>query len=144
LTPTDVQLVREVLARELQTINEYEQAAAQAQSEEVRAFLLHLADEEKEHVAEATQVIRRLDAAQERRFQADTSVTHFVTGKPASSASIARSVESAGSTKLSATISKSPDLPSQPLSPRAAMALAELIHPKPSGFTVGPLRKSSS
>ncbi|HLM45051.1 MAG TPA: ferritin family protein, partial [Myxococcaceae bacterium] len=65
---TDVALVRRVLARELETINEYEAFAQAASNPEVRAFFAHLAAEEKEHVAEATQMLRMLDSAQDTHF----------------------------------------------------------------------------
>ncbi len=81
--PTDVELVRQVLARELETINQYEQAAREADTELIRAFFRHLADEEKEHVAEAMQLLHQLDAAQHSRAaQVDVRIEHFG-GSPA-------------------------------------------------------------
>jgi phytoene/squalene synthetase len=75
----DAARVRSVLARELETISEYERAAREAESEEVRAFLRHLAREEKEHVAEATALLRRLDAEQEEEFgEAPANLAHFL------------------------------------------------------------------
>jgi phytoene/squalene synthetase len=74
----DAARVRSVLARELDTISEYEAAAREAGSEEIRAFLRHLAREEKEHVAEATALLRRLDADQAAKFaEPDGSLAHF-------------------------------------------------------------------
>jgi rubrerythrin len=73
----DVARIRRVLARELETINEYEAFAAAATSPEVRAFFSHLAREEKEHVAEATSMLRRLDAEQEAHFAQGTPAGHF-------------------------------------------------------------------
>lgn len=76
--PTDVELVRQVLARELETINQYEQAAREADTELIRAFFRHLADEEKEHVAEAIQLLHQLDAAQRARASSvDVRPEHF-------------------------------------------------------------------
>jgi hypothetical protein len=74
---TDVARIRQVLARELETINEYEAFAAASEDPEVRAFFLHLAAEEKEHVAEATQMLRMLDAGQDAHFLAPTAPGHF-------------------------------------------------------------------
>lgn len=74
---TDAQRVRQVLARELETISHYEALAAAAERPELRAFFLHLAEEEKEHVAEATAVLRRLDAGQELQFQKPFPAAHF-------------------------------------------------------------------
>lgn len=67
----DLQVLRQALARELETINEYERLMEAADTAEVRSLLAHLRDEEKEHVAECMQYIRRLDAAQESYFQQD-------------------------------------------------------------------------
>ncbi len=74
---TDVARVRTVLWRELETINHYEELARQASSDEVKAFFQHLAQEEKEHVAEATLLLRRLDPGQELFFQKDYAAGHF-------------------------------------------------------------------
>ncbi|MGQ0506764.1 MAG: ferritin family protein [Myxococcaceae bacterium] len=80
---TDLARVRSVLLRELETINSYEELARQASNDEVKAFFLHLAKEEKEHVAEATLLLRRLDADQEAYFQKDYSAAHFAGQPPA-------------------------------------------------------------
>lgn len=77
---TDLAMVRQTLARELETINTYEEYAARATSEDVRIFFRHLADDEKEHVAEATALMRALDQVQEHYFQQDVSVEHMKGG----------------------------------------------------------------
>ena len=74
---SDVALIRRVLARELETINEYEASARSASSPEVSAFFLHLAAEEKEHVAEAVHMLRLLDAGQEAHFSKPVALEHF-------------------------------------------------------------------
>lgn len=74
---SDVALVRRVLARELETINEYEASARASTSPEVRDFFLHLAAEEKEHVAEAVHMLRLLDAGQEAHFSKPVMAGHF-------------------------------------------------------------------
>lgn len=63
-TEDDLLLVRDVLARELETINSYLRLLRSAKSERVRAFLAHITDEEKEHVAEALEIIKELDPVQ--------------------------------------------------------------------------------
>jgi rubrerythrin len=63
-TEDDLLLVRDVLARELETINSYLKLLRSAKSERVRAFLAHVTDEEKEHVAEALEIIKELDPVQ--------------------------------------------------------------------------------
>ena len=80
---TDLELVRQVLARELDTISQYEKASEQAQSELIRSFFRHLADEEKEHVAEAYKLLLQLDPAQRAHFDTvDVRPEHFG-GSPA-------------------------------------------------------------
>lgn len=80
----DAARVRSVLARELDTISAYERAARETASPEVRAFLLHLAREEKEHVAEAVALLRRLDPEQEAEFLAPArGLEHFLEGRRA-------------------------------------------------------------
>jgi hypothetical protein len=84
----DVARIRRVLARELETINEYEAFAQHSTHPEVRAFFAHLAAEEKEHVAEATQMLRMLDAAQNSHFAQPIAPGHFqkAVGAPSPSA----------------------------------------------------------
>lgn len=60
----DLMILRDVLARELQTINTYQSQAAQATRPEVKNFLQHILEEEKEHVAEAIEMIKELDTNQ--------------------------------------------------------------------------------
>ncbi|XXF81156.1 ferritin [Myxococcaceae bacterium GXIMD 01537] len=74
---SDVARIRQVLARELETINEYEAFAAASSHPEVRAFFLHLAAEEKEHVSEATHMLRMLDAGQDAHFHEPIAPGHF-------------------------------------------------------------------
>jgi rubrerythrin len=64
----DTALLREILARELETINVYQSLLASALSPEVGRFLAHIIDEEKEHVAESMELINSLDKAQASRF----------------------------------------------------------------------------
>ncbi|MBZ4418591.1 ferritin [Myxococcus sp. RHSTA-1-4] len=73
----DVARIRRVLARELETINEYEAFARASSSPEVRAFFLHLAAEEKEHVSEAVHMLRTLDSGQDTHFTKPFVPGHF-------------------------------------------------------------------
>ncbi|MCE9671285.1 ferritin [Myxococcus stipitatus] len=73
----DVARIRRVLARELETINEYEAFARASSHPEVRAFFLHLASEEKEHVSEAVHMLRMLDSGQDGRFTTPIAPGHF-------------------------------------------------------------------
>ncbi|RKH06622.1 ferritin family protein [Corallococcus carmarthensis] len=74
---SDVARIRAVLARELETINEYEAYAEDSSNPEVRAFFLHLAAEEKEHVSEATHMLRMLDKGQDAHFAKPFVPGHF-------------------------------------------------------------------
>ncbi len=74
---SDVARIRRVLARELETITEYEAFAEASSHPEVRAFFAHLASEEKEHVAEAIHMLRMLDPAQESHFAQPITPGHF-------------------------------------------------------------------
>ena len=73
----DVARIRRVLARELETINEHEAFARASSHPEVRAFFLHLASEEKEHVSEAVHMLRMLDSGQDGRFTTPIAPGHF-------------------------------------------------------------------
>ncbi|MBC7545656.1 MAG: ferritin [Candidatus Sericytochromatia bacterium] len=56
--------LRAVMARELETINEYEVFADATEDPDIKALFQHLADEEKEHVTEVYEVLKQRDAAQ--------------------------------------------------------------------------------
>ncbi|AEI67047.1 encapsulin nanocompartment cargo protein EncB [Corallococcus macrosporus] len=73
----DVARIRLVLARELETINEYEAYARASSHPEVRAFFQHLAAEEKEHVSEAVHMLRMLDSGQNDHFNKPFVPGHF-------------------------------------------------------------------
>jgi len=61
--------IRLALIRELETINHYQELHDMADDADVKQLMLHLMDEEKEHVAELTEILRRLDAEQNRYFE---------------------------------------------------------------------------
>jgi rubrerythrin len=64
----DLVLLREILARELETINVYQSLLARTNSVDVTEFISHIMDEEKEHVAEAMELINQIDPRQASRF----------------------------------------------------------------------------
>lgn len=149
---TDMERVRHVLARELETISEYEQLAREAEDPLVRDFLAHLAAEEKEHVAEAVLVLRRLDPTQNAYFEKDIQVGHF-TGEPhaepspaapapatSSAPAATRKVLSRAATEFTVG-GPNPELPT---SPHDAGAALRSVPAAPSGYalplTVGSLR----
>ncbi len=67
-TNDDLIILREILARELETINVYQNLASRTASRDVAAFINHIAEEEKEHVAEAMEIINQMDSSQASRF----------------------------------------------------------------------------
>ena len=146
---TDVARVRLVLMRELETISVYEALAREAHGAEVKAFFEHLALEEKEHVAEATYLLRKLDPAQEARFQESYSESHFqgVIASAGGSAEVAPSRDTASSGANAAI----PARPAKPFIPEEHRLPPEPHHtvyalPAPpsaiaGAFTVGPLKR---
>ena len=61
--------LREDLIGELAAINQYQEHIDEIDDEEVKKILGHVRDDEKEHVAEITKIIRKLDEIQEEKFQ---------------------------------------------------------------------------
>ncbi len=61
--------LREDLIGELGAINQYQDHIDEINDDEVKKILGHIRDDEKEHVAELIKIIRKLDDAQEEKFQ---------------------------------------------------------------------------
>ena len=61
--------LREDLVGELQAINQYQEHIEEIDNEEIKKVLEHIRDDEKEHFAELTKIIRKLDEIQEKKFQ---------------------------------------------------------------------------
>lgn len=57
-------LIRELLVRELETVNVYTEMVARAQSPAVRELLAEITRQEKHHIAEAMDMLSRVDAGQ--------------------------------------------------------------------------------
>jgi hypothetical protein len=74
-------ILRQFILREIETINAYDAMLRQVDSEDVQRMLAHAIYEEKEHVAEGLQLLRRLDPMQDRAMQADHS-DHFAPDGP--------------------------------------------------------------
>ena len=64
-------LLREDLIGELQAINQYQAHIDRIDHEEIKGLLEHIRDDEKEHVAEITHAIARIDAIQREKFAQD-------------------------------------------------------------------------
>ena len=65
----DLKNLREDLIGELGAINQYQEHIDETDNEEVKKVLDHIRDDEKEHLAELTKIIRKLDKTQEKKFQ---------------------------------------------------------------------------
>ncbi len=68
----DLAMLREDLIGELQAINQYEEHIAALEDEEAIRILEHIRDDEKEHVAELTKLIQKLDPIQAKKFDKET------------------------------------------------------------------------
>ena len=65
----DLEILREDLISELQSINQYHGHTLILENEEAVATLEHIVEEEKEHVAELLRLIQNLDPAQADKFK---------------------------------------------------------------------------
>ncbi len=68
---SDIEIVRRVLARELDTINVYNEWAREAQDPRVKDLIMHIARDEEEHVAECIQWLTRLNPVMARYLERD-------------------------------------------------------------------------
>lgn len=66
--------LREDLMGELQAINQYQAHIDNIDEPEIKELLSHIRDDEKEHVAEITHLISRIDAIQREKFLTDHTV----------------------------------------------------------------------
>ncbi len=66
--------LREDLMGELQAINQYQAHIDNIDDPEIKKLLAHIRDDEKEHVAEITHTIARIDAVQQKKFAEDHTV----------------------------------------------------------------------
>lgn len=64
-----LEMLREDLIGELQAINQYQEHVDSIDDEEARKVLEHIRDDEKEHVAELTKLIQKLDPIQAEMFK---------------------------------------------------------------------------
>ena len=65
----DLNNLRQDLVGELEAINQYQEHIDEIDNEEIKKVLTHIMNDEKEHVAELTKIIRKIDAIQEEKFQ---------------------------------------------------------------------------
>ena len=65
----DLNNLRQDLVGELEAINQYQEHIDEIDDEEIKKVLTHIMNDEKEHVAELTKIIRKIDAIQEEKFR---------------------------------------------------------------------------
>ena len=65
----DINNLRADLIGELEAINQYQEHIDATDNEAIKKVLGHIRDDEKEHFAELTKLIRQLDETQEAKFQ---------------------------------------------------------------------------
>ena len=65
----DLKNLRDDFIGELEAINQYQEHIDETNNEEIKKVLGHIRDDEKEHVAELTKLLRKLDETQEEKFQ---------------------------------------------------------------------------
>jgi len=65
----DLKNLREDLIGELEAINQYQKHIDETDNEKIKKVLSHIADDEKEHFAELTKLIRELDKTQKEKFE---------------------------------------------------------------------------
>ena len=65
----DLKNLREDLIGELGAINQYQEHIDETGNEEIKKVIGHIRDDEKEHFAELTKIIGKLDETQEGKFQ---------------------------------------------------------------------------
>ena len=61
--------LRQDLVGELEAINQYQEHIDEIDDEKIKKVLTHIMNDEKEHVAELTKIIRKIDETQEEKFQ---------------------------------------------------------------------------
>ena len=69
MTNKDLKNLREDLIGELEAINQYQDHIDETADEEIKKVLGHIRDDEKEHFAELTKLIKKLDSTEEEKFQ---------------------------------------------------------------------------
>jgi rubrerythrin len=65
----DIEMLREDLIGELEAINQYQDHIDEIKDEEAKHVLEHIRDDEKEHFAELTKLIQKLDSTQAEKFE---------------------------------------------------------------------------
>jgi len=69
MSEKELKNLREDLIGELGAVNQYQEHIDETDNEEIKEVLSHIRDDEKEHIAEITKLLRKLDKTQEEKFQ---------------------------------------------------------------------------
>jgi rubrerythrin len=68
-TKKDAEKIRSDIMGEQDAIIQYQAHIDESKSEEVREVLTHILNDEKEHTAELTKLLRKLDKVQDEKFK---------------------------------------------------------------------------
>ena len=123
----DLVVLREILQRELETINAYEKMIDRVSDPALKQIIEHVTDEEREHVAEMYQLIMARDEKQQARsLRSEQQLRDMhLTG-----AASAAAREPAGTTAAAATsVTTSPTTRR-----RTSISMGESHHPPPPPF----------
>lgn len=101
----DLVVLREILQRELETINAYEKMIDRVSDPALKQIIEHVTDEEREHVAEMYQLIMARDERQQARsLRSEQQLREMhLTGGTAPRATVAASPPAAGHAATAAT-----------------------------------------
>lgn len=119
----DLVVLREILQRELETINAYEKMLPRVADPRLREIIEHVTDEEREHVSEMYQLIVERDVRQkERALRSEeqlramnlTAGPHAAGGSPAATAGEARDAAAAPTAAREAGLSDALLVPGAP------------------------------
>lgn len=89
----DLLVLREILQRELETINAYERMLTRIGDPALRKIIEHVTDEEREHVSEMYQLIMERDSEQAARSEKSRSQLISMSLLPASAAHAVHAVD---------------------------------------------------
>lgn len=64
-----VEMLRDDLVGDLQATNQYQSHIDAINDEEIKEILTHIINDEKEHIAELTKLIRKKDTTKEEKFR---------------------------------------------------------------------------
>mgnify|MGYP000081266730 CR=1 FL=1 len=148
----DLVVLREILQRELETINAYEKMIDRVSDPALKQIIEHVTDEEREHVAEMYQLIMERDERQQARsLRSEQQLREMhLTGGAAPRATTAASPPAAGHAATAATEAglKDPLLVPSVSGTLAAPAADDPFPPPPPIFpdgswSVGRLKRTS-